>query len=375
MAFKIAYNAGHILATPGKRIPAALDAKQTREWVLNDRIARYFAEEMACYEDVELRRMDDPNGIKPIDIDVRVAEANKWEADFYLSIHHNAAGVIFNGGGIVVFIDQMGGMSEAYAENIYAHLISATGLKGNRSDHLVSSDEQKLYECRATNMPAVLVEYGFMDSRVDAPIILTEEFAKKSGIATAKAVAEIAGLKRKTGFQDVAPNAWYAKSVEWAVENGISNGTDEHHFSPDAECTRAQAVTFLWRMAGQPEPKCIAAQFVDVTPVSFYAKAVSWAVESGITNGTDATHFSPDAPCTRGQIVTFLYRMAGKPITDAQNDTFVDVDKDDYFFNPVCWAVAEGVTNGVDDDEFAPDDKCTRAQMVTFMYRARNAIT
>ena len=195
---KISYNAGHIKTTPGKRLPAALDPNETREWVLNDRVARHFATEMAKYEGVELRRMDDPNGVKNIDIEERVANANAWGADLYLSFHHNAAGKLFSGGGTEVYIDATGGESEKYAKAIYDAVIAATGLKGNRADPLRStSDGVKLYECRATKMPAVLVEYGFMDSKVDAPIILTDDFSKKAGVATAQAVAKVKGLKKK----------------------------------------------------------------------------------------------------------------------------------------------------------------------------------
>lgn len=197
--FKLAYNAGHILATAGKRLPKELDKNETREWTLNDRVARYFAAEMAQYDGVELRRMDDPKGIEPIDIDVRVERANEWKADFYLSIHHNAAGVIFSGGGAEVYIDADGGKSEQYARAIYNAIIAATGLKGNRSDPLRSaSDGVRLYEVRATTMPAVLVECGYMDSTVDAPIILTDDFAKKTGVAIAQGIAKVAGLKAKT---------------------------------------------------------------------------------------------------------------------------------------------------------------------------------
>lgn len=198
MSFKIAYNAGHIFNTPGKRIPKELDAAETREWVLNDRVARHFADEMGRYRGVELRRLDDPESVKPIDIDARVAQANLWPADFYLSIHHNAAGRIFDGGGVEVYIDAEGGKSEEYARAIYDAVVHATRLKGNRADPIRSTyDGVKLYETRATTMPAVLVEYGYMDSTVDAPIILTEDYARAAGIATAKAIAKIAGLEKK----------------------------------------------------------------------------------------------------------------------------------------------------------------------------------
>lgn len=214
---KIAYNAGHIKTTPGKRLPKELDPNETREWVLNDRVARHFATEMAKYEGVELRRMDDPNGVKAIDIEERVAQANAWGADFYLSIHHNAAGKVFSGGGAEVYIDATGGESEKYAKAIYDAVIAATGLKGNRADPLRStSDGVRLYECRATKMPAVLVECGFMDSRVDAPIILTDAFSKKVGVAIAQAIAKKNGLKRKS----TASNTAAATGVRYRVQVG-----------------------------------------------------------------------------------------------------------------------------------------------------------
>lgn len=366
---KIAYNAGHILATAGKRLPKALDPNETREWTLNDRVARYFAAEMAAYEGVDLRRMDDPNGIEPIDIDERVAMANEWGADFYLSIHHNAAGVIFSGGGACVYIDATGGPSERYAWSIYNALIEATGLKGNRSDPLISGDESPLYEPRATKMPAVLVEYGFMDSVVDAPIILTEDFARKAGIATARAIAAEAGLTRKEGFCDVPENAWYAAAVNWGIEYGVVNGLDCYHFGPDEVCTRAQAVTMLWRLYGSPEPEGVYIPFADVHPTAFYATAIQWAVDKGITKGTGEKTFSPDDPCTRGQIVTFLWRAEGSPAAIHYAEPFEDVTDENYFAGAVAWAVAEGITNGVSSDRFAPSEPCTRAQLVTFLYR------
>lgn len=249
---KIAYNAGHIYATAGKRLPAQLDPDQTREWVLNDRVARFFAAEMVRYEGAELRRMDDPEGIAPIDIEVRVAEANKWGADLYLSIHHNAAGVIFDGGGIEVYLDQPGGPSETYARAIYAAMTEATGLVGDRSDPIRTGDEAPLYETRATDMPAVLVECGYMDSTVDAPIILTEEFASKAGAAIARAVAQVAGLKEKEetvgSFSDVAADAWYADAVEYVAQAGLMQGVGGGRFEPERPVTRAELAVVLQRL-------------------------------------------------------------------------------------------------------------------------------
>jgi N-acetylmuramoyl-L-alanine amidase len=250
---KIAYNAGHILATAGKRLPAEFDPNQTREWVLNDRVARAFAEEMAKYDGVELRRMDDPEGIEPIDIDVRVARANEWGADFYLAIHHNAAGVIFDGGGIEVYLDLPGGPSERYARAIYDSMIAATGLVGNRSDPIRTSDEAPLYECTATKMPAVLVECGYMDSTVDAYIILDEEFSRKCGVAIAQAVASVSGLRRvddSQTFIDVSPNAWYADAVAYVAEAGLMQGVGGGKCEPERPVTRAELAAVLQRLNG-----------------------------------------------------------------------------------------------------------------------------
>jgi len=253
---KIAYNAGHILATPGKRIPAELDPAQTREWTINDRVARAFAREMERYRNVELRRLDDPEGLKPLDIDARVAQANLWPADFYLSIHHNAAGRIFDGGGVEVYLDAPGGPSEQYARAIYEAVVGATGLRGDRVDPIRTGDEAPLYETRATDMPAVLVEYGFMDSRTDAPVILTEEFSVKAGRATAQAIARIAGLEREEEsamFTDVDPNAWYAEAVEQAAKLGLMQGGGDGTFRPNDAVTRAELAAVITRLVEKME--------------------------------------------------------------------------------------------------------------------------
>lgn len=170
-------------------------------------------------------------------------------------------------------------------------------------------------------------------------------------------------------FSDVAGGAYYNEAVRWAVKNGVASGTDAKHFSPDAACTRGQAVTFLWRAAGCPAPALAENPFTDVKPTDYCYDAVLWAVQTGVAKGTSASTFSPDAPCTRGQIVTFLYRAAGSP-SGYGNSGYVDVPETSYCAAPVAWAVALRVTSGTSAITFSPDALCTRAQIVTFLYRA-----
>ena len=168
-------------------------------------------------------------------------------------------------------------------------------------------------------------------------------------------------------FSDVSTSAYYYEAVKWAQEKGITGGVGNGLFGPNQPCTRAQIVTFLWRAAGSPEPKAMSS-FSDVSADSYYAKAVAWAVENGITTGTGDGKFSPDATCTRAQSVTFLFRAIGK-LVDSKAE-FSDVLTDSYYANAVAWAVENGVTNGIGDGLFGPDNSCTRAQIVTFLFRA-----
>ena len=168
-------------------------------------------------------------------------------------------------------------------------------------------------------------------------------------------------------FADVATDAYYYGAVKWAVEKGVTNGVSETLFGPDQACTRAQIVTFLWRAAGSPEPKS-GSSFADVAADAYYAKAVAWAVENGITKGTSETTFHPDETCTRAQGVTFLYRALGK--LAAAQAGFTDVAADSYYADAVNWAAENGVTKGISETLFGPDGSCTRAQIVTFLYRA-----
>lgn len=176
------------------------------------------------------------------------------------------------------------------------------------------------------------------------------------------------GAEAAPEFDDVKSGAFYFDAVQWAVENGITNGTGKNTFSPNDVCSRYQIVMFLWRAAGQPEAKA-AVSFADVKPGDIFYEAVQWAVERGITKGTSSTSFSPFAPCTRGQIVTFLYRSAGSPkVSGACN--FSDVSSGSFCHDAVIWASSEGITNGTSAGRFSPNEGCTRAQVVTFLYRA-----
>lgn len=168
-------------------------------------------------------------------------------------------------------------------------------------------------------------------------------------------------------FYDVPNDAFFYEAVKWAVKSGVTNGLSDTMFGPYESCTRAQIVTFLWRAAGSPEPKT-ASSFADVPASAYYAKAVAWAIENGITNGMTETTFAPDATCTRGQSVTFLYRALGKKVESSTS--FTDVKSDAFYADAVNWAVASDVTNGTSATTFSPNADCTRAEIVTFLYRA-----
>lgn len=219
--FKIAYGAGHYLGTAGRRIPAALDSRQTKEWQLNDRVARFFAEAAGPYEDVQLLRVDDPNGFAKISVEDRCKAANDWGADFCLSIHHNAfRGTPWDGGGVTVFSCPGSIMGRQYRDAIYDAVIAAGNLRGNRA----SPKQEKAYiALKQTKAPAVLVEYGFMDSNVDAPIILSEEYAKAVGYATMEAIAQVAGLRMKANLYRVQVGAFLSRENAENMLKSIKN--------------------------------------------------------------------------------------------------------------------------------------------------------
>lgn len=197
MAFKLAISAGHYYYTSGKRCSKSLDPKQTREWTLNDRIADKIEKLLKDYNGIEVKRLDDTTGQKAIDLAARSKASNKWGADFYLSIHHNAGIGGGSGGGIVAFIynGKVDATTVAWQKELYNELIKLTGLKGNRATPLAKAD---LHECRETIAPAVLLELGFMDSKTDVPIILTEDYANKCAQACVNVIVKRAKLTKKT---------------------------------------------------------------------------------------------------------------------------------------------------------------------------------
>ena len=169
-------------------------------------------------------------------------------------------------------------------------------------------------------------------------------------------------------FVDVAEGSYYEEAIDWAVEKGITNGVSSNMFAPNDPCTRAQIVTFLWRAAGSPAPKSMSS-FTDVPADAFYAKAVAWAVENGITSGTGESKFSPNSTCTRAQAVTFLYRASGNPAVSGSAE-FSDVATNAYYADAVAWAAKKGITTGIGGGLFGSDNDCTRGQIVTFLWRA-----
>ena len=173
-------------------------------------------------------------------------------------------------------------------------------------------------------------------------------------------------------FTDVAEGAYYADAVAWAIQNKVTSGVSATTFAPNASCTRGQMVTFLWKAAGSPEPKSLTTAFTDVKGGAYYEKAVAWAVENKVTTGTSATTFSPDATVTRGQSVTFLWKANNSPAAEGTS-AFTDVAAGVYYAPAVAWAVEKGVTSGMSATTFSPNSNCTRAQIVTFLYRAASA--
>ena len=216
-----------------------------------------------------------------------------------------------------------------------------------------------------------LVEvYYFSEEVQDFELVQVDDTKFEFWMPPCEVVVEVLFLDLLNPFWDVTENDYFYFPVLWARSMGITSGTSENTFSPNDPCTRGQVVTFLWRAAGEPKPESDENPFWDVHPGDYYYDAVLWAVENGITNGVRPGEFAPNDSCTRGQIVTFLWRAMGSPEPIEYGYTFADLDASQYYYNPVLWAVQYGVTNGTSNTTFSPMDICTRGQIVTFLFRA-----
>ena len=292
--------------------------------------------------------------------DVTVLSASSKNASFVMPDKDVTvkANWVYNGGG------SSGGGYTYYTIKATAGVNGSIAPTGN-----VSVREGRDQTFTITPNKGYAVAKVLIDSKnVGAVKSYTFENVKKNH--TIEVVFMKASGNPQTGvFVDVPEGSYYEEAVNWAVEKGITTGTDAIHFSPDGICTRAQAVTFLWRAAGSPAAKSAVMPFADVKAGSYYYDAVLWAVENGITKGTSDTMFSPDATCSRAQIVTFLWRSQKSPAAGTANP-FTDVKASAYYADAVLWAVKEDVTKGTTNTTFSPDANCTRAQIVTFIWRA-----
>ena len=243
--FKIVLDAGHGRYTPGKRCLKSLDPAETREWVLNARICDKIETLLKQYDGYELRRADDTTGETDIALKARTNAANRWGADIYLSVHHNAGLVGRNGGGPEVYIyTSTSAKTEEYQKTVHDCFVGRTGKFGNRANETPRKD---LHVCRETNMPSVLIECGFMDSPTDTPMILTEEFADKAALGLTDALVKIGSLKAREEknmveckFEDIKGH-YAEKQIREVFKMGIMNGVSDTHFEPDKPVTRAQA--------------------------------------------------------------------------------------------------------------------------------------
>ena len=260
---------------------------------------------------------------------------------------------------------------------VTARYVKMQGIQSNASAYMIQ--EFLVYETVDKAALTALLEEAA--GNTDAAVRKAAVFAQamlENPLATIKEVAAAAAALEQAleeavivlPFVDVSEGSYYYDAVVWAVKDQITTGTSETTFSPDDQCIRAQVVTFLWRAMGSPEPGQTRNPFVDVKAGDYYYKAVLWAVENGITTGVDDTHFGPMAACSRAQVVTFLYRAMGKPDVSSAANPFVDVTPGSFYEDAVLWAVGNGITTGLGPNHFGPDNICNRGQIVTFLYRA-----
>ena len=306
------------------------------------------------------RTKDEEDGITE-----EVREANAFAPDIAIEIHANAGG----GDGFEAYVqtNRFAGRSRSCAKSIEER-VQDLGQNSRGIKTKQGSNGDYFAWLRNTNCPAVLLEGFFVDT-ADAAAFDTTDEQQALGRAYAHGVLDYLGIRVITiPFVDVHPSNYFYDAVKWALESGITAGVDKTHFAPNQICTRAQAVTMLWALHGKPNRTGKA--FVDVAPTDYFAKPVAWASAEGVTAGVDDTHFAPHDPCTRGQIITMLWRAAGSPVVKS-GDPFDDVQPGDYCAMAAQWARAKGITAGVGNNRFAPGRSCTRAELVTMLYKSR----
>jgi hypothetical protein len=320
-----------------------------------------------------------------------VVSANGYDniyafSDGYAAVEKNARyGYINESGTLVIpmIYDSASGFSDGLAP------VSKDGKSGyiNKAGQVVIPLEYNNAYGASDGLATVMKDYKWGLVNYQNEVVVSPEYdyistyeggvvyAIKDGILyilhiTKNAVSSTDTKPTTISFTDVPANAYYTEPVAWAVKQKITEGTSASTFSPSRYCLRAQVVTFLWRAAGEPEPTTTKNPFVDVNKDAYYYKAVLWAKENGITDGTSANQFSPDGTCSRAQVVTFLYRFAGEPAVSSQSSAFTDVSSGKFYTNAVAWAVAQGITDGTSSTTFSPTKTCTRSEVVTFLYRA-----
>lgn len=361
----IALDAGHGLKTAGKQTPDGI-----KEWTLNDKVRDKVVEFLAGY-DVKFIFPDNNEGNTDESLASRLSKYVSAGADVAVSIHHNAfKGVWGDHTGVCTYTDRNYTSEDMrLAQCIQKRLVANTGLKDR------GILKENWWVINQNRIPAVLTEGGFMDSRKDYPVITSDAGQAAYAKAIADGLIEYLGLTKQS---EPAPlpkeevyHDYYKEPVAWAIENGITAEKDLIAFKPNDNCTRVQAVTFLWRAAGKPEPKDVHNPFKDVEASAYYYKAVIWAMENGITAGVGDGKFGPDEPCTRAQVVTLLWRSEGERKATNEAIPFKDVGEYTYYHDAVLWAVENGITSGVSKTEFAPEEACTRGQVVTFLHRLK----
>ena len=367
---------------------------------LNLKIALACKQELEKYDGITvyMTRGDD----RYVGLADRVVYAESVRSDLIVSMHNNSSDSSRPRGAMVLvpngnYRPNLLTESKKTAGNVLANL-KALGIKND--GYLQRNSSEKIYpdgsradyysilrNATLRNIPSMIIEHAFLSNRQDYSSFLSSDAKLKNlGVADANAIVKAYHLQKKglsaaqkkdAPFPDVYSGKYYYNAVIWAYRNKITSGTERTKFSPDAYCTRAQEVTYLWNAAGKPAPQNTDLTVEDVADTIWYRNAVFWAIEHQITAGTKpidpadsapVIRFSPDAVCTRAQVAQFLWNASGKPMPEKTEARFTDVKPGDWYFRAVNWAAEQKITNGTGDNKFSPNAPCTRAQIVQFLY-------